>query len=375
MGGLIARYAVTHDARGGGRRAEHVSTIVTFATPQTGSQLAKLADGVIDSSPELVVLRMILAECGRRTARKFDTGTACDILPDFMQAFRTPSGDALQVGSQELKDLDEIPTDVTYVDALAGETTLKVPATVGWFGTPWTRDVNIGDIVVMQDSAIHHSSAHTVVHCAYQLNAVRAQTDQIGLTLGQVSAQDVAQPIWKVLGPCFHSNLMRTQRLTNEATGIINDDISKRRSATKPQAPLTTTVIADDTLPTCSEYGAMESGQKDVVLRRMQDDHHDTFPRIVVKGSVAAYCALNPGRHIDGIYAPGSKSNPADGGSGPLPSCSEWRDLDDAASDAALLRLARQRGDSSPDIHGLRLVVGLYCKFKPDHRIDDAPGG
>ena len=119
----------------------------------------------------------------------------------------------------------------------------------------------------------------------------------------------------------------------------------------------------------------MASEEKDVVLRRMQEDHDDTFPRIVVKGSVAAYCALNPGRHIDGIYAPGSESNPADGGSGSLPLCSEWRELDDAASDAALLRLARDRGDASPDIHELRLVVGLYCKFKPGNRIDDAPGG
>jgi pimeloyl-ACP methyl ester carboxylesterase len=373
MGGLIARWAVTHDADGGGRRSEHVSTVVTFATPQTGSLLAKLADGVIDSSPQLVVLRIILADCGRRTARKFETGTICDFLPDFMQAFRTPSGDALQAGSPQLKALDPFPKDVTYLDALAGETTLKVPEYVGWFETPLTRDVNIGDIVVMQDSAIDHSSAHTVAHCAYQLNAVRAQTDQIGLTLGQVSQQDVAQPLWKVFGPCFHSNLMRTERLTNEATAIIAEDISKRRPVATQQTPLTATADPDDKLPTCSEYGDMEPGQKDVVLRRMQEDHNDTLPRFVVKGSVLAYCALNPGRHIDGIYAPGSHA--PDGGSGPLPLCSAWRDLDDVASDAALLRLARQRGDAKPDIHALRLVVGVYCKFKPDHRIDDSPGG
>ena len=70
MGGLIARHAVTNDASGGGRRADHVSTVVTFGTPQLGSHLARLAAGVIESTPELVVLRTILADCGRRTARE-----------------------------------------------------------------------------------------------------------------------------------------------------------------------------------------------------------------------------------------------------------------------------------------------------------------
>ena len=375
MGGLIARFALTHDAQGGGRRAEHVSTVVTFGTPQLGSHIAKLAAGVIDSTPELVVLRMILADCGRETARKFETGTACDILPAFVKAFRAPAGRALEVGSAELDELDEFPRDVTYLDALAGETTMKV-ADMGFFAQPWdTKDVDVGDLIVMRPSATHRSRTNTVARCAYQLNPVRGATDQIGLTLKQVSRNDVAQPLWKVLGPCFHTNLMRTERLANEATGVINDDIAKRPAVAKPQVRVEPTAVDDDDIPVCRDYSKMESGEKDVVLRRMQEDHEDPFPRLVLKGSVAAYCALNPGRHIDGVYAPGSKSNPSNGGSGSLPSCSQWRELDDAASDAALLRLARQRGDASPDIHALRLVVGVYCKLKPDNRIDEAPGG
>lgn len=372
MGGLIARYAVTQD---GGRRAARVSTVVTFGTPQLGSHVAKLASGVIDSTPQLVVLRMILADCGRKTARKFETGTACDILPAFVKAFRTPAGRALEVGSPQLDELDDFPSDVTYLDALAGETTMKVPA-MGFFAAPWeTEDVNIGDMIVMRTSATHRSRSNTVARCAYQLNAVRSASDQVGLTLKQVNRADVAQPLWKVFGPCFHTNLMRTEDLTNEATGAINDDIAKRPPVAKPQTRVEPTAVDDDEVPVCRDYAKMESGEKDVVLRRMAEDHEDPFPRLVLKGSVAAYCALNPGRHIDGVYAPGSKSNPSDGGSGSLPLCSQWRELDDAASDAALLRLARRRADASPDIHALRLVVGIYCKVKPDNRIDEAPGG
>ena len=81
----------------------------------------------------------------------------------------------------------------------------------GWFAQPWdTTDVNVGDVVVMTKSATLGDTEPRLARCAYQLNAARGATDTIALSLGQVSQADVAQPLWKVLGPCFHTNLMRT---------------------------------------------------------------------------------------------------------------------------------------------------------------------
>ena len=252
---------------------------------------------------------------------------------------------------------------------------LKVPDT-SWFAEPWdTTDVNVGDVIVMTDSATLGDEQPRLARCAYQLNATRAATDTIALSLGQVSQTDVAQPLWKVLGPCFHTNLMRTIGLTNEALGTINEDIAGRSPNPRPQTALTPLAVADDTLPVCRAYNEMEKGEKDVVLRHMQEDHGDTMTPVIARISVDLFCRLNPGRLIDGVYSPKSRSNPSDGGSGPVPSCSQWRDMNDAAADAALLRLARQRGDTTPSISTLRLSVGAYCAIFPDRSIDAAPGG
>lgn len=379
MGGLIARYALS-DADGGAQRAPRVSTVVTFGTPQTGSLIADLVAGVIDvgsvaGNRALTVLRLILSDCGTRTTERLKTGTLCDMLPAFVRAFDSEAGQGLRAGSEQLDELGDFPAGVTTLDASAGDTVMKVPD-AGWFADPWdTVDVNVGDVIVMTDSATQGATRKTLARCAYQLNATRGATDAIGLSLGQTSQSDVAQPLWKVLGPCFHTNLMRTIGLTNEAMGAINDDIGGRAANARPQTPLTAVAVADDNLPVCREYNVMEKGEKDVVLRHMQEDHGDTMTPVIARLSVNLFCKLNPGRLIDGVYSPGSRSNPSDGGSGPVPSCSQWRDMDDAAADAALLRLARQRGDSTPSISGLRLSVGAYCAIFPDRAIDSTPGG
>ena len=77
-------------------------------------------------------------------------------------------------------------------------------------------------------------------------------------------------------------------------------DISGRPANTTPQVSLTPEAVADDNLPVCREYSKMERGEKDVVLRRMQDDHGDTMTPIVARISVNLFCKLNPGRLIDG---------------------------------------------------------------------------
>jgi pimeloyl-ACP methyl ester carboxylesterase len=235
MGGLAARYALTHRGRAGTNRAGEVSTVVTFGTPETGSLLAMLGVTGLNvgaaTSAQLGVLRLILAVCGHASGTALDTGTACDLLPPPLRALDSPAGQALRYGSAQLAALAPFPKGVT-VDALAGDTVFTVPA-IGWFRLPWQVDtVPVGDLIVTVGSAVHGATSVTEAHCAYQLSPVRGTTDTIGLLLGVTARNDVAQPITSVAGACYHVNLMRTIQLTNEATGIINDDITGR-AATK----------------------------------------------------------------------------------------------------------------------------------------------
>jgi hypothetical protein len=99
----------------------------------------------------------------------------------------------------------------------------------GWFAMPWeTDEVPVGDMIVTTGSATHRANTATQARCDYQLNVARGATDHIGLMLGTTARNDVARPITSVAGPCYHGNLMRTIQLTNEATGIVDDDISAR---------------------------------------------------------------------------------------------------------------------------------------------------
>ncbi len=144
MGGLAARYAVTHPGVGGIERATEVSTIVTFGTPETGSLITLLADGgantaaaagLVNGDLILPLLRLFLAECGTLATSSLQTGTICDFLPGPARAFDSDAGRALRYGSAQLGALKPWPKAIA-VDALAGQTTFQVPQ-AGWCrGTP-----------------------------------------------------------------------------------------------------------------------------------------------------------------------------------------------------------------------------------------------
>lgn len=240
MGGLAARYAVTHPGVGGIDRATEVSTVVTFGTPETGSLIALLADGGANTAAAaglangdliLALLRLFLAECGTLATTSLQTGTVCDFLPAPARAFDSAAGVALRYGSAQLAALKPWPKNLA-VDALAGQTTFQFPA--GWFALAGaTIPVQVGDLIVMASSAFNGTSVTKQVACSYQLNAVRGAADRVGLLLGQVSKNDVAQlPFAAFRGACFHVDLMRDIELTNEATGEISADIGSRQSVT-----------------------------------------------------------------------------------------------------------------------------------------------
>jgi hypothetical protein len=228
MGGLATRHALGTRAD----RIQKVSTVVTFGTPETGSPIAMLgATGLnigAGLNRALAVVKLILSTCGSLANTSLATGTLCEFLPEPARAFDSAAGRALRYGSPQLAALPPFPQGVA-VHALVGNTVLTVPK-AGWFHLPWDVDqVPVGDLVVMPDSAAAGADATTDASCAYQLNPVRAGTDQIGLRLRVTATNDVAQPITSALGACFHNNLMRTIQLTNEATGLVRDDIDSRQ--------------------------------------------------------------------------------------------------------------------------------------------------
>ncbi|MEV6651995.1 hypothetical protein [Streptomyces sp. NPDC051219] len=228
MGGLVARWALTHRAKDGRDRTDEVSTVVTFGTPEEGSLAADLLAGAT-GSPAFAVLRTLLAFCGEATSRQLTTGSLCDVLPDGVASFDSTAGRALRAGSADLRALKPFPRSV-HLAALAGDTHMMTDG-IGWFGLrPWGNvDVPMGDMIVSRGSALAAADEEQAARCSYELNAVRSSGDSLALRLNLVASSDVPRPIWEVGAmPCFHSSLMRTIQLTNTATGVISEDITGR---------------------------------------------------------------------------------------------------------------------------------------------------
>ncbi|MEU9779627.1 hypothetical protein AB0H92_01305 [Streptomyces phaeochromogenes] len=236
MGGLITRYAATHPGVSGSDRSAEISTVVTFGTPQTGSVAALLSEAGLDvgaaTNELLAVVRTILAACGQLTSGDIVTGTLCDRLPAPVSAFESKAGRALRAGSAELRALKPWPKSI-HVNAVGGQTRFQVPD-MGWFALPWsTKSVDTGDLIVTAGSAFQGADSTRPVSCSYQLNAVRGATDSLALTFGLASKADVADvPLKALSGPCFHPDLMRSIELTNEALGVVSDDIESRQPVT-----------------------------------------------------------------------------------------------------------------------------------------------
>lgn len=236
MGGLVARYAATHREINGPDRSDEISTVITFGTPETGSVAAMLAATALDvgSAVEdhIAVLHMILAVCGALSSREIETGTVCDKLPPPLLAFASSAGVALRTGSSQLASLGPWPKSI-FVDALAGQTSFQIP-TMSWFAIPLaTTSVATGDVIVTRGSALQGADQTKTVSCSYRIAPVPQASDLLALSFGLISKTDIPDvPLKAFNGACFHSSLMRSIELTNEALGAVADDLEARQPAT-----------------------------------------------------------------------------------------------------------------------------------------------
>lgn len=227
MGGLAARFVAAQRGRNGVDRSAEISTVITFGTPHTGSKIAAAAAGLLDA-PDLTAIRLILDYCGRVSSERFDSGSLCGTLPAFARAFSGEAGEALRAGSPQLARLAPFPKGVA-AHALAGSTAFDLPK-AGWFALPWdTERVVVGDVVVGQESAFSGVERTLGKDCAYQLNIVRGAVDRVGTAFRLIAVQDTARSALEALKiPCYHGNLMRHRELTNEAVGVVGDEIARR---------------------------------------------------------------------------------------------------------------------------------------------------
>ncbi len=229
MGGLIGRYAATDGAEG----TESIARLITLGTPNDGSVAAMLVASLVqtggDVDVHLATLRLLLAECGRRTKQTMDPHSLCEQLPAAVSAFDGEAGRALRFGSSELKELNArpIPADLT-INAMAGSTLMSFRS--GWFG--WagqTSDVDLGDVVVDHKSATEPSSTVDDISCKYQISAERGAVDAVGLHMEVRTLNEVGDFFWRAGGgPCFHMSLTRSIELTNAVTAWVSEDIKSR---------------------------------------------------------------------------------------------------------------------------------------------------
>lgn len=232
MGGLAMRQAFASSAG----LEERVSQVITFGTPNTGSDLARLVAGglaipylplgVLDAARLLT--RLALQDCGARSTVNIATGTICDILIPPVRAFDSGAGRALRTGSTELAELPMWPAGIP-VHALAGETTLTIPKS-GFLGWTRTQDVPMGDVIVPSSSATAGSTTQDYAKCRYTLSPVHSIGETLLVHGLKIVSYDEAGRNLLDFGnsPCFHSSLMRTFTLVNAMQDYVNEDLLSR---------------------------------------------------------------------------------------------------------------------------------------------------
>ncbi|QHC67545.1 hypothetical protein GSU68_13840 [Rathayibacter sp. VKM Ac-2759] len=227
MGGLAARQALSQSVDGVPVESM-VSDVITFGTPNTGSDLAARLGEIIDSSgavsPAVVAglepqsrlgLSALLASCGEAASEDASKAGECTGMP-MIDALSSQAGVAMRTGSIELGDLPPWPASI-HVVALAGDIKVSVAAVLG------TRVgvVDLGDIIVANQSAEAGVDEYYVSTCRYtllsmpdvpslvaELNPLARLGDALRFS-AMVVAIDAS--------PCHHAKLMRNVELAGHA--------------------------------------------------------------------------------------------------------------------------------------------------------------
>ncbi len=212
MGGLALRYALAASPDLAGL----IDRVVTVGTPTEGSDIANVAVGIagvirasMSTIPVLqnLVLPWIGAVCNFQLAS--DARAGCDLPPVIRTGIAAlgPGGIALRAGSADIADLPPWPAGM-HVEAVAGAAVLAVPVVADA-----TIDINLGDGLVAQGSAVAQVDSASVVTCRTQLEP--GLDGLLSILSGEVAAPPFG-------GACGHDALFANLAVVDAVLGALD---------------------------------------------------------------------------------------------------------------------------------------------------------
>jgi hypothetical protein len=231
LGGVAARYAVAGQVAGGDR-ANKVTTVIGFGSPQQGTQLGDLTNtGVGRTAPEpRSLLRLLLGACNALAPAKFDPYAPCGYLTAQSRALAEGgSAIAYRSDSPQMKTLLPYPSGVD-IDAFAGDVQIQAKQ-LGWFGLkPFRNDsVSLGDLVSSTASVTAGSRNQLRSTCSFVLDAYGNGKQSVGLNLIDAGTPQLGPDWGATVRPCFVPNLTRVADFAASTVQIVTKEIRERR--------------------------------------------------------------------------------------------------------------------------------------------------
>lgn len=226
MGGLATREALSLQDESGKPISDRVAHVITFGTPNVGTDLLQKAYQALDASlwvPGVNIVTGILRLVFKKCSEKLDnTGESCFGPGDPAGALYSEGARSMIPGSAALAALAPLPESVPYT-ALAGD--IKVGG-VSMFGYNSKRLVDLGDFAVPQQSALSGTADQTVASCEYGIAAIADKRHHISVKdwVAGSRTTSILTPFDKtrdMATPCFHNNLMSEVGLVAKAADVI----------------------------------------------------------------------------------------------------------------------------------------------------------
>lgn len=259
MGGLAVRDALSHLP---GAASTYVSDVVTIGTPNLGSDSADMIASGLENTAAVPVLglpvKLFLAgldEC----AKKMDANNEGCLGVKLVDALRSSGGMALRRGSPQLAQLPDYPQDVR-VTAVVGDIQL---GGLSLFGTTTKPLVDLGDVLVMPDSAQAGADNVSLQTCRYGMVSKRSFDEGVTRLKLLTKGDSVERPATLFTTPCWHEALLREQNTNAQVAQVIAAAVSRPASA------------HTDPTPTAPGPVATDAAQSEGVSAYLEDDNAD----------------------------------------------------------------------------------------------------
>ncbi|MDO5722654.1 MAG: hypothetical protein Q4P06_08985 [Actinomycetaceae bacterium] len=268
MGGLAVREALSHLD---GPASQYVSNVVTIGTPNLGSDSADMIASGMETTASLPLLGLpvkLLLTGMDYCADKMDASNEGCIGVKLVDAFRSSGGMALRRDSQQIQALPGYPQDVE-VTAVVGDIQL---GGLTLFGATTKPLINLGDVLVMPDSASAGADEVATQTCRYGMVSKRSLDEGVTRLKLLTKGDSVERPATVFTTPCWHEALLREQNTNDTVAKVIKDAVGKSaaepagktavgKSAAEPEGQDATSTT-QETTPTPAPVGGNEPGDE-----------------------------------------------------------------------------------------------------------------